>query len=82
MTVNNHLRSDRVRSKISVGSTGHPSLRCADCERIIEDDVLGRSPNYLEMIAQYHMCDEAEEARYRLMRTEYEQNWRKGKDGQ
>lgn len=73
---------ERIRSKISIGSTGHPALRCADCEGMIQDDVLDCYPDYLEMIAQDHRCDEAEQARYILEKTEYEMNWRKGKDGQ
>lgn len=73
---------ERIRSKVSIGSTGHPALRCADCEVMICDDVLGWSPDRLESVAQDHRCDEVEQARYILEKTEYEKNWRKGKDGQ
>lgn len=73
---------DRIRSKVSIGSTGNPALRCADCEGMICDDALGMSPEHLGMIAQEHRCDEAEQAQYILARAEYETNWRRGKDGQ
>jgi hypothetical protein len=49
---------------------------------MIEDDVLGWSPDRLEGAAQDHRCDEVEQLRYTLEKTEYERNWRKGKDGQ
>lgn len=74
--------SERINSKVSIGSTGGPALRCRDCERMIEDDVLGWSPERLEAAAQDHRCDEVEQLRYTLEKTEYERNWRKGKDGQ
>jgi hypothetical protein len=76
------VKIERIRSKVSIGSTGHPALRCADCEGMIEDDVLGWFPYRLESVAQGHRCDEAEQARYILEKTMYEMNWRKGKDGQ
>lgn len=53
-----------------------------DCDAVIDDFVLGQQPNYLEMIAQDHRCDEVEQLCYTLEKTEYEKNWRKGKDGQ
>lgn len=73
---------ERTRSKVSIGSTGGPALRCADCEVMIRDDVLDWSPDRLEFAAQDHRCDEVEQARYTLAKAEYETNWRKGKDGQ
>ena len=74
--------AERIRSKVSIGSGGNPALRCADCEGMIQDDILGCYPDYLEMIAQGHRCDEAEQAKYILDKAEYGRNWRKGKDGQ
>jgi hypothetical protein len=49
---------------------------------MIQDDVLGCYPDYLEMIAQGHRCDEVEQVKYILDKAVYEANWRKGKDGQ
>lgn len=76
------VTSERILSKVSIGSTGHPALRCVDCEGMIQDDILGCYPDYLEMIAQGHRCDEVEQVKYILEKAEYEANWRKGKDGQ
>lgn len=76
------MMSERIRSKISIGSTGNPALRCADCEGMICDDVIDHSPDRLESLAQGHRCDEVEQINYILAKAEYEVNWRKGKDGQ
>jgi hypothetical protein len=76
------VKIEHIRSKISVGSGGNPALRCADCEGMIEDDVLGWFPDRLESAAQDHRCDEVEQVQYILEKAEYEVNWRKGKDGQ